>query len=95
LGAQHAETIAGIKGVEHASLWAMERLIVETDVVNVLNMMRDFTLCSISHCPKACNSIAHTLAEAVGLNFSNGRTMYLNMLLYCCISVSELPGQSD
>lgn len=34
------------------------------------NMLFDFSICSVSHCPRACKSVAHSLA-AIGLNCDN------------------------
>ena len=93
LNAQQAEAMAFLKGVEHAARLGMQRIIVETDAVNVVSalngiyfdrsflgtmfreirakMMYDFVGSSVSHCPRACNSVAHTVA-AIGLNCNNG-----------------------
>jgi ribonuclease HI len=107
MNAQHAETVACMKAIEQAAALGMERIVVETDAVNVAialqdttfdrsilgtmyreirsKMMYDFTECSTSHCPRACNSVAHTLA-AMSLSCTNGpcsgRTVFRTLLQF-------------
>jgi hypothetical protein len=59
-------------------------------------MMYDFVRSSVSHCPRACNSVAHTLA-AIGLNCNNGSVLWQDHLPeYVAVLVSsELARQSD
>jgi len=59
-------------------------------------MMYDFVRSSVSHCPRACNSVAHALA-AIGLNCNNRPVFWQDHLPeYVAVLVSsELAGQSD
>jgi hypothetical protein len=57
-------------------------------------MLSDFVDCSVSHCPRTCNSVAHTIA-ALGLSCVNGPVYWQDQLPDCVALVvsSELPGQ--
>jgi methionine synthase I (cobalamin-dependent) len=61
-------------------------------------MMYDFVRSSVSHCLRACNSVAHALA-AIGLNCNTGPVLWQDHLpehvaVHVLVS-SELAGQSD
>jgi ribonuclease HI len=92
INARHAEAVACIKGLEHASMLGLECIILETDAEVVVNaikdltfdksplgvlfreirtkMFYDFNVCTVSHCPQACNAVAPSLA-AMGLSCKN------------------------
>jgi len=59
--------------------------------------MYDFGQSSVSHCPRACNSVAQDTLAAIGLNCNNGPVLLQDHLPeYVSVLVSsELAGQSD
>lgn len=97
MNAQHAETMACFKGIEHAARMGLDKIIVETDAASIVDAIRnsdcnrssyvmtireirvrlnyDFSFSCISHCPWACNSVAHILA-AIGLNCEFGHLVW-------------------
>ena len=58
------------------------------------NMLYDFSVCSISHCPRVCNSVAHTLAT-MGLNCESPLIWMGDVPEHVAVMVSsDLPGHS-
>ena len=56
-------------------------------------MLYNFSVCSISHCPRACNSAAHTLA-AMGLNCDSPLIWLGDVPEHIAVMVSsDLPGR--
>ncbi|KAF8722557.1 hypothetical protein HU200_022387 [Digitaria exilis] len=113
MDAEHAETVACFKGIEHAARLGLDKIIVESDAASVVNaikdsehnrsplatmfreirvrLMYDFSFGSVSYCPRACNSIAHTLA-AMGLNCNSDPLLwdesvpgYVSVLVSWCL----------
>jgi len=103
--AQQSESIACLKGIEHAASPGIQRIIVETDALSVTKaigdpgsdrsllstmfreirarLLCDFVATSVSHYPRACNSVAHTIA-ALGLNCVNGPVYWQDRLPNSC-----------